>query len=221
MTSRPSAAAPPPPHPAAARHPHQIRPHPAPCRCFHATPLPARRGSGCGRSARRRPVRHPVRPTPSATAPQLRPLPGSVRHRPGRTPPPLHRSHRSPMAPKKTPNGKSGFFGMRQKPSGNFGVEFSDAGRRWWIGTYPSAHEAARAYGGVACREASGAPQLPRDRESGESGDACAAGHQDEGDPDEEEDDEEGVDFSEEEEGCDDPEKEEFWAQFRSSDDEE
>uniref|UniRef100_A0A8I6YCM9 Uncharacterized protein n=1 Tax=Hordeum vulgare subsp. vulgare TaxID=112509 RepID=A0A8I6YCM9_HORVV len=28
-------------------------------------------------------------------------------------------------------------------------------------------------------------------------------------------------DFSEEEEGCDDPEKEEFWEQFRSSDDEE
>ncbi|KAF7035900.1 hypothetical protein CFC21_046685 [Triticum aestivum] len=50
------------------------------------------------------------------------------------------------MAPKKTPKGKSGFFGVRQKPSGNWGVEFSDAGRRWWIGTYPSAHEAARAY---------------------------------------------------------------------------
>ncbi|XP_048533716.1 ethylene-responsive transcription factor RAP2-2-like [Triticum urartu] len=50
------------------------------------------------------------------------------------------------MAPKKTPKGKSAFFGVRQKPSGNFGVEFSDAGRRWWIGTYPSAHEAARAY---------------------------------------------------------------------------
>ena len=33
---------------------------------------------------------------------------------------------------------------------------------------------------------------------------------------------EDWVDFSEEEEeGCDDPEKEEFWAQFRSSDDEE
>uniref|UniRef100_M8C3Q4 Putative LRR receptor-like serine/threonine-protein kinase n=1 Tax=Aegilops tauschii TaxID=37682 RepID=M8C3Q4_AEGTA len=63
--------------------------------------------------------------------------------RPGRTPPPLHRS---PLAPKKTPKGKSGFFGVRQKPSGNWGVEFSDAGRRWWIGTYPSAHEAARAY---------------------------------------------------------------------------
>ncbi|KAF7030500.1 hypothetical protein CFC21_042030 [Triticum aestivum] len=50
------------------------------------------------------------------------------------------------MAPKKTSKGKSGFFGVRQKPSGNWGVEFSDAGRRWWIGTYPFAHEAARAY---------------------------------------------------------------------------
>ncbi|KAE8779080.1 AP2-containing protein [Hordeum vulgare] len=59
---------------------------------------------------------------------------------------PLHRSHRSPMAPKKTPKGKSGFFGVRQKPSGNWGVEFSDAGSHWWIDTYPSVHEAARAY---------------------------------------------------------------------------
>ena len=25
-------------------------------------------------------------------------------------------------------------------------MEFSDVGRRWWIGTYPSYHEAARAY---------------------------------------------------------------------------
>ncbi|KAI4990231.1 hypothetical protein ZWY2020_038594 [Hordeum vulgare] len=44
------------------------------------------------------------------------------------------------------PKGKSGFFGVRQKPSGNWGVEFFDAVRRWWIGTYPSAHESVRAY---------------------------------------------------------------------------
>ncbi|KAI4998690.1 hypothetical protein ZWY2020_054032 [Hordeum vulgare] len=50
------------------------------------------------------------------------------------------------MASKKTPKGKSGFFGVRQKPSCNLGVEFSDAGRRCWIGMYPSAHKAARAY---------------------------------------------------------------------------
>nr|XP_040253607.1 ethylene-responsive transcription factor RAP2-3-like [Aegilops tauschii subsp. strangulata] len=50
------------------------------------------------------------------------------------------------MAPKKTPKGKSGFFGMRAKPSGTFGLEFSDAGQRWWLGTYPTADEAACAY---------------------------------------------------------------------------
>ncbi|KAI5013487.1 hypothetical protein ZWY2020_034599 [Hordeum vulgare] len=56
------------------------------------------------------------------------------------------------MASKKTSKGKSGFFGVRAKPSGNFGVEFSDAGRRWWLGTYPSADEAARAYDVVVRR---------------------------------------------------------------------
>uniref|UniRef100_A0A8R7Q666 AP2/ERF domain-containing protein n=1 Tax=Triticum urartu TaxID=4572 RepID=A0A8R7Q666_TRIUA len=94
-----------------------------------------------------------LRPPPPRSSPaQLRPPPpltsappGSVRHRPACTSPPLHRSHRSPMALKKTPKGKSGYFGVRQKPFGNFGVKFSDAGRRWWIGTYPSAHEATRA----------------------------------------------------------------------------
>ncbi|XP_020169577.2 ethylene-responsive transcription factor ERF105-like [Aegilops tauschii subsp. strangulata] len=50
------------------------------------------------------------------------------------------------------PKGKSGFFGVRRKPSGNWCVEFSDAGRRWWIGTYPSAHEAAHAYDMVVWR---------------------------------------------------------------------
>ncbi|VAI53442.1 unnamed protein product [Triticum turgidum subsp. durum] len=50
------------------------------------------------------------------------------------------------MAPKNTPKGKSGFFGVRQKPSGNWDVEFTDAGRRWWLGTYPSTHEAVLAY---------------------------------------------------------------------------
>ncbi|KAI4972008.1 hypothetical protein ZWY2020_002933 [Hordeum vulgare] len=50
------------------------------------------------------------------------------------------------MASKKTPNGKSGFFSMRVKPSGNFRVEFADVGRRWWLGTYPTADEAAPAY---------------------------------------------------------------------------
>ncbi|XP_020194838.1 ethylene-responsive transcription factor 2-like [Aegilops tauschii subsp. strangulata] len=50
------------------------------------------------------------------------------------------------MAPKKTPKGKSGFFGVRAKPSGKSGVGFSDAGWLWWLGTYPTADDAARAY---------------------------------------------------------------------------
>ncbi|XBI67191.1 hypothetical protein VPH35_046594 [Triticum aestivum] len=50
------------------------------------------------------------------------------------------------MAPKKTLKGKSGFFGMRAKPSEKFGVEFSDAKRGWWLGTYPTADDVARAY---------------------------------------------------------------------------
>ncbi|XP_020197936.1 ethylene-responsive transcription factor 5-like [Aegilops tauschii subsp. strangulata] len=50
------------------------------------------------------------------------------------------------MLPRKTPRGKTGFFGMRTKPSGNFGVEFSDADRRFWQGNCPTVHEAARAY---------------------------------------------------------------------------
>ncbi|XBH76728.1 hypothetical protein VPH35_103321 [Triticum aestivum] len=62
------------------------------------------------------------------------------------------------MAPKKTPKGKSGFFGMRAKSSENFGLEFSDAGQRRWLGTYPIADEAARAYGVVVWR--AGRPKM-------------------------------------------------------------
>ncbi|KAE8785952.1 AP2-containing protein [Hordeum vulgare] len=50
------------------------------------------------------------------------------------------------MAPKKTPKGKLGFFDVRVKPSGNFGVELSDDAPRWWLWTYPTADEAAHAY---------------------------------------------------------------------------
>ncbi|KAI4984361.1 hypothetical protein ZWY2020_057712 [Hordeum vulgare] len=50
------------------------------------------------------------------------------------------------MVSKKMPKGMSGFFSVRQKPSDKWGVEFSDVGRCWWIDTYPSAHEAVRAY---------------------------------------------------------------------------
>ena len=195
------------------------------------------------------------------------------------------------MAPKKTPKGKSGFFGVRQKPSGNFGVEFSDAGRRWWIGTYPSAHEAARAYDVAVWRAERprshlNFPEIESRAEAemlvpqginmkeittkkkktkkpsvvvsaGETDEEAMARFarehpeyvqaeleyywkreaeqkkkgpkkEDEAGPStvipiESSSEEDWADFSEEEEeeGCDDPTKEEFWAQFRSSDDEE
>ncbi|KAF7043581.1 hypothetical protein CFC21_052914 [Triticum aestivum] len=192
------------------------------------------------------------------------------------------------MAPKKTPKGKSGFFGVRQKPSGNWGVEFSDAGRRWWIGTYPSAHEAARAYDVVVERPRShlNFPEIETRAEAemlvlqginmkeittkkmkmkkpsvvvsaGETDEEAMARFSREHPeyvqaeleyywkreaeqkkkgskkedaagpstviPIESSSDEDWANFSdeEEEEGCDDPTKEEFWAQFRSSDDEE
>ncbi|KAE8808594.1 putative LRR receptor-like serine/threonine-protein kinase [Hordeum vulgare] len=50
------------------------------------------------------------------------------------------------MPPRKTPRDMTRFFGVRAKPSDNFGVEFCDADRRFWLGTYPTVHEAARAY---------------------------------------------------------------------------
>ncbi|KAF7102936.1 hypothetical protein CFC21_103989 [Triticum aestivum] len=191
------------------------------------------------------------------------------------------------MAPKKTPKGKSGFFGVRQKPSGNWGVEFSDAGRRWWIGTYPSAHEAACAYDvavwragrprvhlnfpeiesrvetemlvpqGIKMKEITTKKKTTKkpsvvvnaDETDEEAMARFAREHpvyvqaelehywkreaeqkkkEDEAGPStvipiESSSEEDWADFSEEEEeeGCDDPEKDEFWEQFRSSDDEE
>ncbi|VAI90230.1 unnamed protein product [Triticum turgidum subsp. durum] len=191
------------------------------------------------------------------------------------------------MAPKKTPKSKSGFFGVRQKPSGNWGVEFSDAGRRWWIGTYPSAHEAACAYDvavwragrprvhlnfpeiesrvetemlvpqGIKMKEITTKKKTTKkpsvvvnaDETDEEAMARFAREHpvyvqaelehywkreaeqkkkEDEAGPStvipiESSSEEDWADFSEEEEeeGCDDPEKDEFWEQFRSSDDEE
>ncbi|KAF7070030.1 hypothetical protein CFC21_075587 [Triticum aestivum] len=190
------------------------------------------------------------------------------------------------------PKGKSGFFGVRQKPSGNWGVEFSDAGRRWWIGTYPSAHEAARAYDmavwraerprshlnfpeietraeaemlvpqGINMKEITTKKKTKKPSvvvSAGETEEVamarfarehpeyiqaeleyywkCEAEQKKKGPKKEDEagpstvipidssSEEDWADFSneeeEEEEGCDDPTKEEFSAQFRSSDDEE
>lgn len=50
------------------------------------------------------------------------------------------------MPPKKASKSKSGFFGVRTKPSGNFRVEFQCDGRRYWLDTYGTADEVARAY---------------------------------------------------------------------------
>ncbi|VAH76824.1 unnamed protein product [Triticum turgidum subsp. durum] len=49
--------------------------------------------------------------------------------------------------------GKTRFFGVRAKPSGHFSVKFSDVGDRFWLGTYPIAHEVMCAYD-VAVRRA-------------------------------------------------------------------
>ncbi|KAE8818653.1 AP2-containing protein [Hordeum vulgare] len=159
------------------------------------------------------------------------------------------------------PKGKSGFFGVRQKPSGNWGVEFFDAGSRWWISTYPSAHESARAYDVAVWRaerprEHLNFPEMEIRVEAemlvpqgikmkeittkkkttkkpsvvvnvGEDRRGGNGEKEDEGAPSmvipiQSSSEEDWADFSEEEEeGCDDPEKEEFWEQFRSSNDEE
>ena len=172
---------------------------------------------------------------------------------------------------------------MRAKPSGNFGVEFSDAGRRWWLGTYPTADGSARAYDVAVWRagrpktdlnfseiesqavaewlvpqgirmEEMQAKKRPAVVAPGESDEAAMARFarehpqyvqaelehywkrdvevkkkgvkkEDEAGPSTmipiESLDEDWGDSEEEDEGCDDPTKDEFWEQFRSSDDEE
>uniref|UniRef100_A0A8I6YDE8 AP2/ERF domain-containing protein n=1 Tax=Hordeum vulgare subsp. vulgare TaxID=112509 RepID=A0A8I6YDE8_HORVV len=167
------------------------------------------------------------------------------------------------------------------------GSEFSDAGRRWWIDTYPSAHEVARAYDvvvwhaerpqkhlnfseiesrveakmlvpqGIKMKEITTKKKTTKKPSvvvnAGETDEEAMARFarehpeyvraelehywkreaeqkkkQDEAGPStvipiDSSSEEDCADFSEEEEeeGCDDPEKEEFWEQFRSSDDEE
>ncbi|KAI4970982.1 hypothetical protein ZWY2020_001896 [Hordeum vulgare] len=47
------------------------------------------------------------------------------------------------MAPRRRPS--SGFFGMRERPSGRFAAEITVDGVRWWIGTFDSMSFAAHA----------------------------------------------------------------------------
>ncbi|XP_020157573.1 ethylene-responsive transcription factor 1-like [Aegilops tauschii subsp. strangulata] len=62
------------------------------------------------------------------------------------------------MPPKMTPKSKMGFFTMRPKASGKFGIEFSDAGFRFWLDTYTTADKDTRAYDGAVWR--AGRPKM-------------------------------------------------------------
>ncbi|XBH98629.1 hypothetical protein VPH35_128115 [Triticum aestivum] len=168
------------------------------------------------------------------------------------------------MAPRETQKGKSGFFGVREKPSGKFGVEFSDAGQRWWLGTYPTVDDVARAYDVAVWR--AGWPktdlnfpeiesqavaewlvpqgiwmeEMPAKKAKKRSAVIAELEHywkldieakkkgvkkEDEAGPSTaipiESSDEDWGDSEEEDEGYDDPTKDKFWEQFRSSDDKE
>ena len=46
----------------------------------------------------------------------------------------------------------TGYFGVRKRPSGFFGAEITAGRERVWLGTFPSAEEAARAYDAQAWR---------------------------------------------------------------------
>ncbi|KAF7058363.1 hypothetical protein CFC21_065438 [Triticum aestivum] len=50
------------------------------------------------------------------------------------------------MSPKKIPKSKTGFLGVRAKPSSNFGMEFYGEGRHFWLDMHSTADGAARAY---------------------------------------------------------------------------
>ena len=65
-------------------------------------------------------------------------------HSPAAAPPPA-RLPAVAMPPKKIWKSKTGFFGMRAKPSSNFGMEFYDEGR-CFCSTYYTTDKAVRAY---------------------------------------------------------------------------
>ncbi|KAI4993164.1 hypothetical protein ZWY2020_007477 [Hordeum vulgare] len=67
------------------------------------------------------------------------------------------------MAPRRRPS--SDFFGVRERPSGQFAAEITADGVRWWIGTFDSeASPDAAATRAASIRPAAAGPQLPRHR---------------------------------------------------------
>uniref|UniRef100_A0ACD5ZTT4 Uncharacterized protein n=1 Tax=Avena sativa TaxID=4498 RepID=A0ACD5ZTT4_AVESA len=56
------------------------------------------------------------------------------------------------MPPRRRSKGLTGFLGVRMRPSGRFAVDISHGGIRWWLGTFDSPEEAARAYYAAAWR---------------------------------------------------------------------
>nr|XP_020162103.1 leucine-rich repeat extensin-like protein 5 [Aegilops tauschii subsp. strangulata] len=93
-----------------------------------------------------RPHRLPAAPPRCRTAPPRRRNLRRTIPSPQPPPPRPDSSPHGPAPPRKALKSKTGFFGVWAKPSGNFKVEFSDTGRRFWLGTYPTVHEAALAY---------------------------------------------------------------------------
>ncbi|XP_073362458.1 uncharacterized protein [Aegilops tauschii subsp. strangulata] len=116
------------------------------------------------------------------------------------------------MVSKKFPQSKAGFFGMRAKSSRHFGVEFSAAGRRLWLNTYPTADKAVRAYNMAAEQELWWKRDVEQKKKEDETGPSTVIPV--------EFDSSDWGDSEEDDEGCDDPNKDEFREQFKSFDEE-
>ncbi|KAF6996027.1 hypothetical protein CFC21_012428 [Triticum aestivum] len=56
------------------------------------------------------------------------------------------RTRAAAMPPKRVSKSRTGYFGVREKPSGNFGAEFLRDGYRYWLDTFKYLEVAARAY---------------------------------------------------------------------------